>query len=276
MTLFTVYGHAIWDTNDYDITSAIVEAKARLYQGRLYLISELVRGNGGFFPHDGGTFFPPAFPEMHIDRGDVWIELGLRVPDWPEITIRYSHEFRDGQKDLTTWGDTTLTGLAVNPTRKIVPSFRDIDETRDIVSFEASKTIGNTDVLLGMRYEHNTNDDSLNMERNAGQVGAGPGGQRFVTQKQNDDVDLFSGHGITVTRFSDSLWFTAGDSYTTLQNDLSGTRIFGMLSIRHSESLFRRLVSVTMPSSTWPEPPRSRRICLMPTCIGCRWRISLF
>ena len=40
-------------------------------------------------------------------------------------------------------------------------------------------------------------------------------------------MDLFSGHGITVTRFSDSLWFTAGYSYTTLQNDLSGSRIFG-------------------------------------------------
>ena len=164
---------------------------------------------------------------MHIDRGDAWIELGLRVPNWPEITIRYEHEFRDGQKDSTTWGDTTLTGLPVNPTRKIVPSFRDIDEKRDIVSLEISKTIGNTDVLLGMRYEHTKDDDSLNMERNAGQVGVVPGGQRFVTQLQKDDVDLFSGHGITVTRFSDSLWFTAGYSYTTLTNDLSGTRIFG-------------------------------------------------
>ena len=78
-----------------------------------------------------------------------------------------------------------LTGLPVNPTRKIVPSFRDIDETRDIVSFEASKTIGNTDVLLGMRYEHNENDDSLNMERGAGQlppVVPPPGQQRMVTQ----------------------------------------------------------------------------------------------
>jgi hypothetical protein len=130
-------------------------------------------------------------------------------------------------KDSTIWGDTTLTGLTVNPTRKIVPSFRDIDETRDTLSFEASKTFGNTDVLLGMRYEHNDNEDSLNMERNAGQIGVVPSGQRKVTQTQNDDVDLFSGHAITETRFSDSLWFTTGYSYTTLNNDLSGSRIFG-------------------------------------------------
>src|SRR5436305_430870 len=169
---------------------------------------------------------------MHVERGDAWIELGLRAPNWPEITIRYDHEFRFGQKDSTVWGDTNLTGLLppYNSTRKIVPSFRNIDEKRDIFSFEASKTIGNTDVLLGMRYEHNTNDYSLNMERGAGQLPPAvppPGQQRKVTQQQNDDVDLFSGHGITETRITDNHWFTAGYSYTTITNDLSGSRIFG-------------------------------------------------
>jgi len=221
-----VDGHAIWDTNDYDIQVQLSQPKLGYIKAGFTEFRTWYDGNAGFFPHND-VFFNPPYPEMHIDRGDVWVELGLRVPNWPEITIRYEHEFRDGQKDSTTWGDTTLTGLPVNPTRKIVPSFRDIDETRDIVSFEASKTFGNTDVLLGMRYEHNENEDSLNMERNAGQVGVVPSGQRKVTEMQNGDVDLFSGHGITVTRFSDSLWFTAGYSYTTLQNDISGTRVFG-------------------------------------------------
>jgi phosphate-selective porin len=225
-TTLAVDGHAIWDTNDYDIQVQLSQPKLGYIKAGFTEFRSWYDGNGGFFPHND-VFFPPPFPEMHIDRGDAWVELGLRVPNWPEITVRYEHEFRDGQKDSTTWGDTTLTGLPVNPTRKIVPSFRDIDETRDIVSLEISKTIGNTDVLLGMRYEHNKDDDSLNMERNAGQVGVVPAGQRFVTQLQKDDVDLFSGHGITVTRFSDSLWFTAGYSYTTLTNDISGTRIFG-------------------------------------------------
>ena len=40
-------------------------------------------------------------------------------------------------------------------------------------------------------------------------------------------MDLFSGHAITETRITDSLWFTAGYSYTTMTNDLSGSRIFG-------------------------------------------------
>jgi hypothetical protein len=231
--LFSIDGHALWDFNDYDITVQLSKPKLGYIKAGFTEFRSWYDGNGGFFPHND-VFFSPPYPEMHIDRGDVWVELGLRVPNWPEITIRYSHEFRQGMKDSTIWGDTSLTGLAVQPTRKIVPSFRDIDETRDIFSFEASKTFGNTDVLLGMRYEHNDNDYSLNMERNAGQVGVVPSGQRFVTQHQNDDVDLFSGHGITETRITDSLWFTTGYSYTTLENDLSGTRIFGT----HFDSAF--------------------------------------
>jgi len=228
--LLSVDGHAIFDNNDYDITVQLSQPNLGYIKGGYTEFRSWYDGNGGFLPPHGGTWFPPPIPEMHIDRGEAWVELGLRLPDWPEITLRYSHEFRDGQKDSTIWGDTNLTGLAVNPTRKIIPSFRDIDETRDTVALEISHTIGNTDVLLGMRYEHAENDYSLNMERGAGQLPPlvpPPGQQRFFTQRQNDDVDLFSGHGITETRLTDSLWFTTGYSYTTFGNDLSGSRIVG-------------------------------------------------
>jgi hypothetical protein len=229
--LFSVDGHALWDFNDYDITVQLAKPNLGYIKAGYTEFRTWYDGNAGFFPHND-VFFNPPYPEMHIDRGDAWIELGLRAPNWPEITIRYDHEFRFGQKDSTVWGDTNQTGLLppFNSTRKIIPSFRNIDEKRDIFSFEASKTFGNTDVLLGMRYEHNTNDYSLNMERGAGQLPPAvppPGQQRKVTQQQNDDVDLFSGHGITETRITDNFWFTAGYSYTTITNDLSGTRIYG-------------------------------------------------
>jgi hypothetical protein len=229
--LFSVDGHALWDFNDYDITVQLALPNLGYIKAGYQEFRSWYDGNAGFFPHND-IFFEPPYPEMHVDRGDAWVELGLRAPNWPEITIRYSHEFRFGQKDSTVWGDTNLTGLAppFNSTRKIVPSFRDIDETRDIVSLEAKHTFGDTDVLLGMRYEHNDNDYSLNTERGAGQlppVVPPPGQQRKVTQRQADNVDLWSGHGITETRFRDNLWFTTGYSYTSLTNDLSGSRITG-------------------------------------------------
>jgi len=243
--LLSIDGHAIWDNNDYDVKLELSQPKLGYIKAGFTEFRSWYDGNGGFFPHND-VFFSPPFPEMHIDRGDAWVELGLRVPDWPEITIRYSHEFRDGQKDSTIWGDTNLTGLPVNPTRKIVPSFRDIDETRDIFAFDALKTFGNTDVNLGMRYEHSTIDDRLQLERGAGQlppVVSPPGAQRFITQRDVNNGDLFSGHAITETRISDWLWFTAGYSYTTLGSDIGGSRIIGT----HYDSNFGEPVPTLRP-----------------------------
>ena len=221
-------GHAIFDTNDYKLRLNLSQQELGYVQIGYEGFHNWYDGNGGYF-RPNGRFFAPPFSEMHIDRGEAWIELGLRVPDLPEITLRYSRELRDGQKDSTAWGDTTLTGIP-GAIRNIAPAFRNIDETRDIISLEISKTFSNTDVLLGMNYEHAESDNSINTWRGAGLTlpTAFPvGAQRFVNQHQNDSVDLFSGHAITETRFSDSLWFTSGYSYTTAENDLSGTRIFG-------------------------------------------------
>src|ERR1700730_5129800 len=160
----TIDGHALWDINDYDIKIDLSQPNVGYLRGGYAAFRTWYDGHGGFFPPHGGTWFPPPFPEMHIDRGDIWVEFGLRVPDLPELTFHFSRETRDGQKDSTIWGDAGLTGIAINPTRKIAPAYRDIDETRDILSFDASKTFGNTDIDLGMRWEHAENDDKLQLQ----------------------------------------------------------------------------------------------------------------
>src|SRR5205814_4622100 len=244
--VFSVDGHALWDFNAYDLTVQLAKPNLGYIKAGYTEFRSWYDGNGGIFPHND-VFFSPTFPEMHIDRGEAWVELGLRLPDWPELTFRYTHEFREGQKDSTIWGDTNLTGLVVNPTtRKYVPAFDNIFETRDIFAFDALKTFGNTTINLGMRYEYSTIDDQLQMERGAGQlppIVPPPGAQRFITQRDINNVDLFSGHGIFETHFSDSLWFTAGYSYTTLGSDIGGTRIIGT----HYNSAFGEPVPTLQP-----------------------------
>src|SRR6185436_3920885 len=95
---------------------------------------------------------------------------GLRIPEVPELTFRYSHEFRDGRKDSTVWGDTALTGLAANNVRGVVPSFWDIDEQRDIFALYAKHTISKTDVGLGLRYDMINNNNSRNIHRRPGEL----------------------------------------------------------------------------------------------------------
>jgi hypothetical protein len=219
-TTLTIDGHGIFDNHDYDVTVDLSQTGLGYIRGGFTEFRSWYDDNGGFSPAGGGTWIPPRYPELTLDRGIAWVELGLRKPDWPEITIRYSHEFRNGDKDSTSWGDTSLPPVG---TRKIAPAFRNIDETRDIFSVDASKTFGNTDIDLGMRYEHNNNDDRLQLQRGVGN----PATQRYITQIDKSDIDLFNGHVITETRFSDTFWFTAGYSYTTLGSDISGSRIIG-------------------------------------------------
>jgi hypothetical protein len=228
-TQFTADAHAIFDNHDYDVKMELSQPGLGYIRAGYTEFRSWYDGNGGFFPVNG-QFFTPAHQEDTLDRGEAWVELGLRMPKLPEITLHYSHQFRDGRKDSTIWGDTTLTGLAVNPARKIAPAFRDIDETRDIFSVDILQTFGKTDVGIGMRYEHSEVDDRLQLERGAGQLPplvTAPGAQRFITQNDKNNLDAYNGHVTTETRFSDSLWFTTAYSYSTLDSDISGTRIIG-------------------------------------------------
>jgi len=227
--LFLIDGHAIFDNDDYDVRVELSQPGLGYIRGGYTEFRSWYDGNGGFFPVNG-QFFAPPHPEMALDRGEAWIELGLRVPKLPEITLRYSHLFRDGRKDSTIWGDTSLTGLALNPARKIAPAFRDINETRDIFALDIVQNFGKTDLGLGMRYEHSEIDNRLQLERGAGELPplvTAPGAQRFITQNDKNSLDTFNGRFTTETRFSDALWFTTAYSYTTLGSDLAGTRIIG-------------------------------------------------
>lgn len=180
-------------------------------------------GNGGFFPGND-QFFNLYNNDFSIDRSDAWVELGLRVPNWPEITFRYDHIARHGEKDSTSWGDTTLTGLPPpNNTRNIVPTFLDIHETRDVLVLDLKHTIGNTDFGVGARYEMQDNDNSRNVHRRPGE----PNADRYFTQRDEVSADLFSVHIFGETRWNDKLYLTTAYMFTTLDSDLGGSRIYG-------------------------------------------------
>ena len=97
-----------------------------------------------------------------------------------------------------------------------------MDETRDIIAGDLQHTFGNTTVGLGLRYEISKTDDSRNLLRNPGESTA-----RYATDRERVDTDLFNIHGFTETRFTEKVLFTAGYSFTTLDNDLTGYRVYG-------------------------------------------------
>ena len=227
--IFQIDGRGIFDNHDYSIRVDLSDPDKGFLRAGYTEFRTWYDGNAGFFPKNG-QWFSLYDNELHIDRGEAWFEAGLTLPDKPQISFRYAHVFRRGEKDSTIWGDTSLTGGF--GTRNIVPTFLGIDETRDIFAGDVKHTLGNTDVGLGVRYEILNSDNSRNIHRRPGETAPLPpalpaGPDRFVTQKDGLDEDMFNVHGFTMTRFSEKIMLTLGGSLTTLDTDISGSRIYG-------------------------------------------------
>ena len=228
---------ALFDTGDYKVKLELTQSDVGYVRAGYTLFRTWYDGNGGFLPsisgnYPNGQFFGPGNNQLSLDRGDAWIEFGLRVPDLPEITIRYDHEYRHGEKDSTSWGTAYLnpplvitSNLPTLNQRKAMPSFWDINETRDILTLDVTKTFfGNSDAGVGMRYEYNKNDDSLNQ---INQGNRGFSNQTYLTQVEQLSLDLYSGHISWLTRFSDKFWLTTAYSYTTMNSDTGDSRLSG-------------------------------------------------
>ncbi len=221
--LFKVDGRGIADNHDYSIKLDLSRPDRGYLRAGYRESRTWYDGSGGFLPQTG-LWLSLYNEDLHVDRGEAFFEGGLTLPDLPSISFRYSHQFRDGLKDSTSWGDTSLTGSNNALDRRgVVPSFRSIDETRDIFEGKIKYRVQKTDLGLGLRYELSDVNNSLNVNRRPGE----PAADRFVTSRDEVKLDLFDVHGFTETRFSEKLLLSTGYAFTTLDTDLSGSRIYG-------------------------------------------------
>jgi len=230
-TLFKVDGRGIFDNHDYSIRLELTKQDVGFVRAGYSQFRTYYDGTGGYLP--GAPWFELDDSELAVDRSEAWFEAGLRLPKWPEITLRYAHQTREGSKDSTSWGDTTQTGGA--GTRNIVPSFRDLDEVRDLVAADARRVFGKTEVGVGLRYEASRSDDSLNLRRLPGEPG-----DAYVTQKDGLDTQMFNAHAFAESQISTKARFTVGYAYTGLDTDLSGYRVYGT---QYDPDLAQRLPS---------------------------------
>ncbi len=235
-TTVTIDGHALPGLEDYlgniNLTKADVGyVKVGYKQYRTYY-----DGSGGYMPQVAGLYTEPQWgDELHVDRGEFNVEAGLRMENLPEITFNYKHAFRDGNKDSTSWGARPLVqsagvGSTGTTNFEFAPSFWNLDEKSDIFALDVEHTLGNTDLGLGLNYEHTAYTNSLNTRTGAvTQTPAGvTTGNNQVASSFKDEysMDLFSGNVHSMTRFSDKLWLSGGFAYTTVNTDTNGWQQF--------------------------------------------------
>lgn len=217
--LFKIDGRGIFDNEDYSLRLDYTDSDKGFLRGGIRQYRQFYDGSGGWFPGND-QWFSLYDDRLELLRGTAFFEAGLRLPNIPEITLRYSHDYREGDKDSTSWGDTGLTG-GVGP-RSIVPSFWHIDETTDTVEFDVRHTLGNTTFGAGFLYEHGDIDNSRNMRRRPGEAP-----DRHLTQSERVERDTYGARAFVETTLNDKVRMTSAYQFTTLDTDIGGNRIAG-------------------------------------------------
>ena len=134
------------------------------------------------------------------------------------LTLKYAHEYRKGRKDSLVWGDSTQGGT----TRGLVPSFRELNEARNRIEANMKHTLGVTEFGLGLRLDLVDNNNSFKERRRPGEAA-----NRYITQRDIFESDMFNVRAFTESRLNEAVWLTTGYSYTRLNTDIGGSRIYG-------------------------------------------------
>jgi len=149
----TLEGTGIFDEEDYRLNLEIAKPEFGYIRAGFSQFRKYFNDQGGFFK--GLT--PSSYSldrDLALDNGKIYFEAGLRLPNLPKLTIGYERQYRDGTKSLLEWGQVTQGGTS----RSIFPSYKDINETVDIVKVEVEHTIKNINLGDQFRYERDRND----------------------------------------------------------------------------------------------------------------------
>ncbi|MBI4326588.1 MAG: hypothetical protein HY674_15185 [Chloroflexi bacterium] len=214
--LLKLDGRGLFDYHDYGLRFDLTREDRGFLRAGYSESRTFYNGSGGFLP-GANLWLPLADSELFVDRGAAWVEGGLTLPGWPEFRIKYTHDFRDGLKDSTSWG---RVNTPYGP-RGLGASFYDLDEKRDTVEGKVTHQIGKTDLGLKLIYEWSDRNNLLNFQDFPGTP------KSHVTQKEGVESDLFNVHAWSSTWFNKQTVLSAGYGYTRLDTDLTGSRIYG-------------------------------------------------
>lgn len=178
-------------------------------------------GSGGVWPLTG-LGFKLYDEDLAVDRGHLWVALGLARPDSPSLTFRYDLLTRRGEKDSTSWMDTGLPLGAAN-TRNLVPTFLRFDERRHVLQGALARRGAQASWELGLRLDQGEYDNGRYSRRRPFE----PGVDRSVTANEGQDYDLQQFRGLYVVDLTDRLKVTTAAARTKIDTELSGSRIFG-------------------------------------------------
>ena len=207
-------GLGIYDEDDYKLRLDLTKKDVGFVHAGFTEYRQYFDRTGGFFR----SFAPSSFELGHnlgMKIGDIFFDVGLTLPGLPKLVLGYERQFKDGDKSLLEWGGVTQG----TETRKIFPSFKNVDETVDIFKVSLDHDIKNVHLADQFRYEWYRNDTrredtSVNLNTSASQT---------VTVREEYHHDDFYNAFRMDSHLNDKVYWSLGYLFNTLNGggDLS-------------------------------------------------------
>jgi hypothetical protein len=217
-TTLTLDGHSIFGPDDYAISLDVRRENLGYAKFGFENFTTFYDSSGGYFEPDN-LHFSLSDEAWELERGAFFFEAGLDKPNIPKLVFKYTHRYREGEKDSTVWAPVQTThGL-----RGLYPAWYDVDEKADLFELDGSYKYKATTFGLGVRYETGELDNSFRATFRP----AEPAITRNLTDTQGTSYDMVSVHAWTETWIKKNVSLSTGFLFANLDNEFSGSRIYG-------------------------------------------------
>jgi hypothetical protein len=217
-TIFTLDGRSIFDNHDYRLGLGLNRENVGFLRFNFENFRTWDAGTGGYLPADGTAFFLPG-DALALDRGQFSFEAGLTKPALPQITFKYTHRYRNGDKSSTLWGPVHDSGGNVD---RAYPGIYSIDETFDAIQLDLTHHYKKVNYGLGVSYEHGDLNDAHKLTFWQGETA-----QQKVTDRQGTTYDMVSVHAFTESWIKKDLFLSTGFLFANLDDTFTGSRTYG-------------------------------------------------
>lgn len=149
-TTFLYQGHMLSNTNDYGGDLEIKKGERAFFNFDFDKYRKYYDGHGGvYYP---STTLSGVVPDkdLHLDIGRVGIEVGGIIGNFPELSLFFDNDTKDGVKSRLSQTAVVENGV----TRMIGPSWQDINESTTDFGLRAKKEIGGFDVKGEQKWQY--------------------------------------------------------------------------------------------------------------------------
>lgn len=127
--------HALIEANDFGADFSMKKADLGFFNFDYQEFRKYFDTGAGVHYQFATLQAPQTDKDLRLDIGKFGLETGLTLEGWPEFSLGYEREFKDGTKSRLTW----VTAKEAGEARYIAPSWQEIDETVDSFVLKAKK-----------------------------------------------------------------------------------------------------------------------------------------